>query len=271
MEVGGRTPRTPGARIECVARAAASRREGEHRRTGHGSARRAHPGENPVVFTVDAASERLGAPKRNPEVVAAERPRDERRRGRHLERWGPDRVPPEQNHVRVVRNDSARSHERRAPRLAPHWYFADEVDEYADSVQASLSHIEAAVPCLWPLEVTNTLAVAERRGRSTVAQATTWLALLQGLPIRVDGETISHVWTDTLHIARTHTLTTYDASYLELALRLGLPMATLDGKLKAAATDAGVPLYQVSASWAIWTNPHQRRRQSRWECVRHSG
>jgi predicted nucleic acid-binding protein len=125
------------------------------------------------------------------------------------------------------------------------WYFADEADDYADSVQDSLAHMAAAVPSLWPLEVTNALLAGERRGRSTSAQATTWLALLQTLPIRVDAETVTRAWAETLHVARTYALSTYDASYLELALRLGLPVATLDVRLKAAAAAAGVPLYRM--------------------------
>jgi predicted nucleic acid-binding protein len=67
---------------------------------------------------------------------------------------------------------------------------------------------------------------------------------LQRLPIWVVTETVSRAWADTLHVARTHALSGYDASHLELALRRGFPLATLDGRLKDAATAAGVPLYQ---------------------------
>jgi predicted nucleic acid-binding protein len=129
--------------------------------------------------------------------------------------------------------------------IALAWYFADEADSYADSVQDSLSQAEAFVPSLWPLEITNALVVGERRGRATVAQATTWLSLLRALPIRVDGETAPRAWTETLQLARTHGLTTYDASYLELALRLGCPIATLDKKLRGIATATGVPLFKA--------------------------
>lgn len=68
---------------------------------------------------------------------------------------------------------------------------------------------------------------------------------MSSFPIVVDLETTVRAWTDTVNIARSWNLSAYDASYLELALRLGLPLATLDGKLKAAATGAGVPLYQL--------------------------
>ena len=127
------------------------------------------------------------------------------------------------------------------------WYFADEADAYADSVQDSLAPTGAVVPSLWPLEVTNALVVGERRGRSTLAQATSWIALLKDLPIRIDCETVSRAWAETLHVARTHGLSAYDAAYLELALRLGVGLATRDGKLKTAATSAGIPLYQVQS------------------------
>lgn len=128
--------------------------------------------------------------------------------------------------------------------IALSWFFKNEKDAYADSVQDSLVFTAAAVPSLWPLEVTNSILVGERRGRSTVAQATGWISLLQSLPIRVDTETSWRAWADTLHVARTHALSSYDASYLELALRRGVPLATLDERLKDAAKVAGVPLYQ---------------------------
>ena len=86
--------------------------------------------------------------------------------------------------------------------------------------------------------------MGERRKRSTVAQATTWLAFLASLPVVVDGQTMARAWADTLNLARTHNLTTYDAAYLELALRLGLPLATLDSRVKAACAAAGVPVFQ---------------------------
>jgi predicted nucleic acid-binding protein len=123
------------------------------------------------------------------------------------------------------------------------WYFQDEADPYADSVRDSLDRVEAAVPSLWALEIANVLIVGERRGRSTEAQATTWLGLLRALPIHVDDEATARAWDETMRLARTWTLTAYDAAYLELALRRGLPLATLDDKLKNAAVAAGGQLY----------------------------
>jgi predicted nucleic acid-binding protein len=69
------------------------------------------------------------------------------------------------------------------------------------------------------------------------------LSLLAGLPIAVDDETSSRAFGDIVHLARSHGLSAYDAAYLELAMRRGLPLACLDGKLKAAALAAGVALF----------------------------
>jgi predicted nucleic acid-binding protein len=123
------------------------------------------------------------------------------------------------------------------------WYFKDEATTYTRAVQASLASHRAAVPGLWPLEVANVLLVGERRNRSTQAQATKWLRLLEALPIAVDAETPSVAFNKVLGLARGHGLTAYDAAYLELAIRLGLPLATLDDALKRAAQTVGVPLH----------------------------
>jgi predicted nucleic acid-binding protein len=123
------------------------------------------------------------------------------------------------------------------------WYFADEAGPYADAVAQRFPNARAVIPTIWPLEIANALVTGERRQRSTVAQATKWLAFLNSLPITVDGETSARALGDILSLARTHNLTAYDANYLELAMRRGLPQATLDIQLKTAATAAGVPLY----------------------------
>jgi predicted nucleic acid-binding protein len=120
------------------------------------------------------------------------------------------------------------------------WYFKDEANAYAKAVRKSLSRVEAVVPGLWPLEVANILVHGERRRRSTEAEASKWLGYLRMLPIRVDDEIAARAWLDILHIARSYELSAYDASYLELAIRLGLPLASSDDKLKATAASAGV-------------------------------
>jgi predicted nucleic acid-binding protein len=127
--------------------------------------------------------------------------------------------------------------------LAVAWCFPDEQAPYAQAVLDALASTTAFVPSLWHLEVANALLMGERRKRSTEADTARWLAFLTPLPITVDDETPTRAWGDVLRLARAHTLSAYDAAYLELALRRGLPLATLDGKLKAAAAAAGVVEY----------------------------
>jgi len=126
------------------------------------------------------------------------------------------------------------------------WGFEDEEDAYAAALLDKMPDLQAHVPSLWPLEVANALIVGERRGRMTPADAARFLSILGTFPIAVDDETAARAWTDTLHLARAHQISAYDASYLELAIRHGLPLASLDGKLKAAATAVGVTLYAVT-------------------------
>lgn len=123
------------------------------------------------------------------------------------------------------------------------WWFPDEHDSYAQNVLKTLPGTAAAVPTLWPLEVANILLVGERRGRITQADSATFIGLLEGLPIRIDDETSEHAMKTSLTLARAQNLSVYDASYLELAMRRGLPLATLDTKLKAAASAVGITLY----------------------------
>lgn len=125
------------------------------------------------------------------------------------------------------------------------WCFPDEQDEYSQSVLDALTTERAVVPDLWHLEVVNTLVVGERRKRSTQADTVTWLGFLALLPIAVDGETRAHAFRETPGLAREHNVSAYDAAYLELAMRRGLPLATLDEKLKTAARTVGVPLFAV--------------------------
>ena len=125
------------------------------------------------------------------------------------------------------------------------WGFTDENDDYATAILDKMPEFQAYVPNIWPLEVANALLVGERRGRTTPADAAHFLAILGTFPIAVDDETVARAWVETMHLARTHNLSSYDASYLELAMRLGLPLATLDAKLKTAAKAVGVSLFAV--------------------------
>ncbi len=124
------------------------------------------------------------------------------------------------------------------------WLFQDEQDPYADAIITKLPHLEMLVPRLWHLEVANVLLVGERRKRCTQADTTNWLTFLAGLPIVVDSSTEVRAWSDTIGLARQHGLSEYDAAYLELALRTGTPLATLDAQLDTVAQAVGVVHYQ---------------------------
>lgn len=127
------------------------------------------------------------------------------------------------------------------------WGLDDESDAYAEAILDKMPELQAHVPSLWPLEVANVLIVGERRSRITSAEAGRFIAILSAFPITVDDQTVAHAWSDTMHLARAHSLSAYDAAYLELAIRLGLPLAALDGKLKTAAKAMGVPLFDPEA------------------------
>lgn len=120
------------------------------------------------------------------------------------------------------------------------WCFEDEATEATEAVLDRLRSERALVPAIWPLEVANVLLVAQRRDRVSEAQIGRFVRLLTQLPIDVD-ETDADI-AGLVALGRTHQLSSYDASYLLLAERAGLPLATLDSRLTQAAARAGVPL-----------------------------
>ncbi len=120
------------------------------------------------------------------------------------------------------------------------WCFEDEAAGYADRVLKKLATREAVVPAIWPLEVANVLLVGERRKRLTKADSSRFLELLQGLPITIDVQATSRAFGDIMSVARSLTISAYDAAYVELAMREGLYLATLDGSLSKAASKVGV-------------------------------
>lgn len=103
----------------------------------------------------------------------------------------------------------------------------------------------AWVTNLWRLEVANVLEMGVRRGRADAAFRDAALRDLALLPIRIDPETDAHAWHETLRLAEKHKLTLYDAAYLELAMRRGSPLATLDADLRSAANAEGLILLGV--------------------------
>ena len=120
------------------------------------------------------------------------------------------------------------------------WCFSDERDDYSRAALAALAEEGAVVPHLWGLEVANALLTAERRGRIDPTDALQLMRRFLSLPLAVDPVSRARALTTTHRLARTHDLTSYDACYLELAIREGLPVATLDRSLASAAEREGV-------------------------------
>jgi predicted nucleic acid-binding protein len=120
------------------------------------------------------------------------------------------------------------------------WCFEDEDDAYAKEVLDALRRSEAVVASHWTLEMSNGLVSSERRGKIDAATASRFGSLILALPIVVDPVARGRSLTETRRLARGHSLTSYDAAYLELALRVGVPLATLDEPLKRAALAEGV-------------------------------
>lgn len=120
------------------------------------------------------------------------------------------------------------------------WCFEDETNKYTDAVLEYLENSEGVVPAIWPLEVGNVLLVAERKGRLGKADVVRFLELISSLPISVEQESPERMLTNIIDLARELHLSTYDASYLDLAMRTGLPIATQDKVLMKAARKCGV-------------------------------
>ncbi len=118
------------------------------------------------------------------------------------------------------------------------WCFEDEATPYSESVLDALAEGEAVVPPIWSLEVANVLIVGERKKRLVPAQSLRFVELLQNLPITLDADV--RPLGELLGLAREQGLSSYDASYLDLAVRTGLPLASLDGDLLEAADRYGV-------------------------------
>jgi predicted nucleic acid-binding protein len=123
------------------------------------------------------------------------------------------------------------------------WCFEDEQTSHTMAVLSRLRAAEEAfVPAIWPLEIANVVLIGERRERIAPAQSERFITMLRTLLIYVEPLVISAIPIAILSIGRTHRLSAYDASYLALAQGLGLPLATLDERLKTAARALGVAL-----------------------------
>lgn len=124
------------------------------------------------------------------------------------------------------------------------WLFRDSTPEavaYADHVLEHLTRKDnlARVPSVWALEVGNVIVRAEAKGILLEANSAEFVGILQDMAIEIDPRSNQHALGDTLQLARRYSLSTYDASYLELTLREGLPLATNDDALRSALAKAG--------------------------------
>ncbi len=120
------------------------------------------------------------------------------------------------------------------------WLFQDEATKRTDALRDSLITGTAMVPGLWPIEVANVLLVATRRGRIKAEDWNRITSDLSMLPIEIDPQTMEQALPEALPLAHRYGLSVYDAVYLELALRLDLPLATLDRRLIDTCQAAGL-------------------------------
>ena len=120
------------------------------------------------------------------------------------------------------------------------WVFPDEYDPLANTVMEMIGEEGAAVPSIWVLDILNALLVGERRGRVTQADVVATVSLLGDLPIETKTLSLTGEGAQILMVARAQGLSAYDAAYLELSMRLAVPLATLDDRLKVAANALGI-------------------------------
>jgi predicted nucleic acid-binding protein len=131
--------------------------------------------------------------------------------------------------------------------VAMTWFFSSEATQDTEALLDALSgDAKAFVAQHWRLEIANVLLGAERTKRKQAAQTIQFLGLLAQLPIESDPDTERYATSTTMALGRKHKLTSYDAAYLELSIRRGLPLATLDSDLRRAARAEAVPLLPAS-------------------------
>lgn len=124
------------------------------------------------------------------------------------------------------------------------WLFGDGTNADIDYAEKILGILQqdgsvAMAPAVWPLEVGNVIVRAESRNQLSEARSAEFLALLQDMAIETEAQSTSHALSETRQLARRYGLSTYDASYLELALREGLALATNDADLRKALAKTG--------------------------------
>jgi predicted nucleic acid-binding protein len=122
------------------------------------------------------------------------------------------------------------------------WFLGNQASDYTEAVATHLLDDLAFAPALWQLELANVLRIACKRGVLDAQAAHEVIEQLAALPITIDRDTPGPA--ATFSLALRYDLTSYDATYLELALRLQLPIATQDTALMEAARAAGVGVFK---------------------------
>jgi predicted nucleic acid-binding protein len=126
--------------------------------------------------------------------------------------------------------------------VALSWAFEDEASPSTEALLDRASREGAIVPDLWYVELANVLVGVERRGRLTSEKVALFVRTIDALRLQVDPLTTARTFGEIRSLALAERLTTYDATYLDLAMRRGLPPATLDADLVRAASRRGAPI-----------------------------
>ncbi len=116
---------------------------------------------------------------------------------------------------------------------------------FTESVLDAVVRDGARVPALWVIEMASVLTMAERHGRLDAARVDQVVATLAALPVTLDHGDVGSQTPTLVRLARAQRLTAYDAAYLELAMRTGLPLATRAGSLLTAAERVGASLFDA--------------------------
>ena len=123
------------------------------------------------------------------------------------------------------------------------WCFPDESSDYADAVLLALEGLAMLVPAVWGLEIANAVLVGERSKRLRRPEVRRFTTLLESLSPVQDVQPVGELVNDVLPLAREYGLSAYDAAYLELSMRHGASLATIDGRLQKAALKAGIEIF----------------------------
>ena len=123
------------------------------------------------------------------------------------------------------------------------WCFPDQASNYADGVLVALEGHAILVPAVWGLEIANAVLTGERSKRLRQPEIRRFTTLLDSLSLVQDMQSVGEHVSNILPLARQYNLSAYDAAYLELSIRHGMPLATLDGKLQKAAQEAGIVIF----------------------------